>query len=273
MKLYARQGFEWAEDGLVGLWSPVSTGATQGVLLDCNPSTSNHGAMNGYTDINTAWVGSRYGTVLSFNGSSNYAQIPSRPNFTPSKNWSILVWYNSRILPPNPSLSYEYCLLSNSQATSPYNGFDIRGERYRTGLDNFELSIAISGTEYQISCGPITTNSWTFISATYDGIVLRTFRNGRQYATLNVTGSINLSSQNLRIGDNPSFSPRFFNGFVAELEILNRVCESQQVLSAFEASPGGMWQDRPRRSRAYFGAAGFKAYWARRQAQLIGGGL
>ena len=258
--------------GLVGHWSPSVSGPQGNRLMDLS-GQNNHGTLTNMdypTDyVPSAEKGGRM--ALDFNGADDYVDLASSPNYSKSPI-SFFLWYNSRILPPNPSLSYNYCLISNSQVSIPYNGFDFRGGRYRTGLDDIEFQTTISGTERFLTAGSLVINTWTQIGATYDGSVLRTYRNGVQVGSLSVSGSIDASSANLRIGDNPSFSPRFFNGQLDDIRIYNRALTPSEIrLLAQSRMPE---RATPQRTRTVFYSSGLISYLRRRSYNsILGSGV
>lgn len=283
MKLYARRGFEWAEDGLVGLWSPVSTGGTQGMLLDCNPSTNNHGTLTGYTDINTGWVGSDYGTSKNYNGSTDRDLCSTNP-LLGATNFAISVWARRTAAQRGQLVANQYL-----------SGGEFTGFRF------FYENTATFGTQpasftFQCSQFVVANNSWSTPANSFPqnvwkhcvmnfitGLQVEFFIDGRRVTTSNWGGSTNTNEirwgtvdRGLGFGRTSQsyLNSDFFAGQIAEIKTYyNRTLSAGEAMQDFQAGPGGMWQDRPRRSRVYFGAAGFKAYWARRQFQLIGGGV
>ena len=262
MKLYARRGFEWAEDGLVGLWCPVLTGATQSLLLDCNPLTSNHGTLTGYTNINTGWVGSPFGTVINIDGVSGQFSAPSDTILT--GNFSVSMWVNIQA-----STGFYMTLFERPP-----------GRTLSVWLGGSVISgVAVGGTGQFVNRAlGIVLNRWHLFT-----IVRRRFQcfyyldgvlqSQSGISEFSVTTETALNGTQWTIGPSSTGGGTRLNAFVAEFAPRSIDLLDGQIMQAFQAGPGGMWQDRPRRSRSYFASAGFKAYWARRQSQLIGGGV
>ena len=258
MKLYARRGFEWAEDGLVGLWSPVSTGGTQGMLLDCNPSTNGHGTLTGFTDINTAWVGTQIGTALDFSATANTATMTS-PSISQG-DFAIFQWLRVRSITSGFMVLFER---GTQREPSVFLG------------TNGNIAYTAVGATYdfnQRSLG-IVLDKWHLYTMTRQGGIVSHFLDGAFRSSITGLTSTQANATAWTLGAAISGGGTRFDGQIAEFFPLRTVANQGQIMQAFQAGPGGMWQDRPRRSRVYFGAAGFKAYWARRQSQLIGGGV
>lgn len=74
----------------------------------------------------------------------------------------------------------------------------------------FRLNTNIGGTDVlQASAGDLTTNTWTFVAAVYDGIRMRLYKDGQLVGWRWKFGSIATSSTaRASIGSNPSGSPR-----------------------------------------------------------------
>lgn len=270
MKLYARRGFEWAENGLAGLWSPVSTGGTGSILLDCNPSTSNHGTLLNFTNANESWSGSRFGAVASFESTANrYFSVADSGSLRLGNALSFCAWSRPTTLGDTNGLEV---FSKTTSAGTPFISYAIEW------LDTQRFRVSIGTSNGFINANAATTsplNEWSFVCGTYDQQNLRCFLNGFISSSTFQTASITYTTGSLGIGQwaaSPQSTNKFI-GDIAEIVLVSRVLAPSEIFQAYQAGPGGMWQDRPRRSRVYFGAAGFKAYWHRRQSQLIGGGV
>lgn len=268
MKLYARRGFEWSEDGLVGLWSPVSTGGTQGMLLDCNPSTNNYGRLSNFTNINTGYVGSVYGTALNTDGTANRVEIDPSSVFTNMVDATISGWVFADAQVPQTPARFGF-------STASFDDNRFSWITLNTGVHRFTCTGA-NGVKTNLDySASVLTGSWKLVTLVAEKTTLSIFIDGRFATSASKSVGLSLSSCGFGIagqyaraaGYNPS-SQR-----TAEVTIHRRPLFEQEIFQAFQAGPSGMWQDRPRRSRIYFGTAGFKAYWAKRQSQLIGGGV
>lgn len=232
MKLWARRGFEWAEEGLAGLWCSVLTGATGSTLLDCNPSTSNHGTLTSYTDLNTSRVGTQYGTAIDFNGTNNYVATSTWRGL--SGDYSASFWFRTSF-----ATSGATCMLGSSYNGS--GGVHILGVR---GTDGALYGFAGSERWYG---GGYNNNSWVLAT------VVRRFSDG--LGTMFANG-ISLGSQaglgtsdpatgaGWRFGGTPFFGSQF-PGQIAEIIFHGRMLTLAEHQTAYQAGPGGAWQLTP----------------------------
>ena len=236
--------------GLVGAWCP-SLGASVFRLID-RSGNNNHGTLTNM-DPGTDWVPSGGKLALDFDGSNDYVDIPDSPSLNPTKQITICCWYYSRGL-PSSTTPFTYCLLgkTTSVVAEPYPAFDIRGSSTST----LELAIAI-GTQFKtVSLGTITQNTWTFIAATYNGAVLAGYRNGVLVQSSSQSGDIGTTTNPLRLGDNPGFSPRFYNGQLDDIRIYNRALTPSEIRLLYTGGRGvGLMPERIKHRRKTTAAA------------------
>lgn len=243
MKLYARRGFEWAEDALVGLWSPVSTGATQGVLLDSNPSTSNHGTLTNFANLNAGWVGSLFGSVVDFDGVNDHIDLGS---FYSSyvRNFTISTW----VLHKTPPAS------NSSDIILGWGNNNIAAQGIFLKVDNNSGNIRYVIQKNQQGSSAITRvlpqfQRWMHLVLICNGSTVIFYTN----SALNLSQSFGTtvqSSSSFFIGGRGSSQPCEMQS--AEVCMWSKTLELKEVELMFQAGPGGMWQDRPRAKRSYF---------------------
>ena len=73
-------------------------------------------------------------------------------------------------------------------------------------------------------------NTWTFLTATYDGATLRLYVNGTQVSSKAVTGSMPNSSGVLRIGGNSVWG-EYFAGLIDNIRVYNRALSVTEIQS------------------------------------------
>lgn len=125
----------------------------------------------------------------------------------------------------------------------------------------------------------VTTNRWFHLVAIESSTSSRrVIYNAATEAT--ATGTIVPSGINaVQIGaDSSSGAAQFFqNGRIGEVAIYNRALSSAEVFDIYRQGNGAIGRQLTgqtrRRVYGFVPAAGFKAYWARRQNQIIGGGV
>jgi hypothetical protein len=177
--------------------------------------------------INGPAFNSANGGVISFDGTNDYVSVTNSANYNPSTALTVELWYNSTTTPSG--LFYTYCLLSSQQSVAPFNGIDIRGSSATT----LNFAIAISSAETFVSLGTITANQWTCVAVTYNGSALNGYRNGVLVQSTSKSGTIDSTNKDLWIGNNPSFSPRYYSGQMSALKIYNRALSATEVLQNY----------------------------------------
>lgn len=265
MKLWAKKGFEWAEDGLVGLWSPVNTGATNRLMIDCALHGINTGT-NRYANGNLAWSGSSTGTVFECDGTNN--NVVDLPNKYAglSGPFSITTWFLST-----------YTGTGAPMIASNYNGSGGGHLMYINGSTGFINSfIGASSVEWsglnvndgKLHCATVTRINFSTLACFVDGVNL-----GNKSGTF--TGNPGeqgggTPGQFLAAG----FFGVPFKGQIFEINMMQNFMQFGEHQSMYQAGPGGMWQREPRRNRSYFAQiTTFKNYWFRQQQHMIGGGI
>ena len=89
---------------------------------------------------------------------------------------------------------------------------------------------AHSGGATVFVSGPTASpvNAWTHVALTYDGTILQLYVNGVQAASQARTGSIQASSNPLRIGGNSPYG-EYFQGLIDEVRIYNRALTQAEI--------------------------------------------
>ena len=182
--------------------------------------------------INGPAYSSANGGVLSFDGTNDYVSVTNSANYNPSTALAVELWYNSTTTPSG--LFYTYCLVSSQQSVAPFNGIDIRGSSATT----LNFAIAISSAETFVSLGTITANQWTCVAVTYNGSALNGYRNGVLVQSTSKSGTIDSTNKDLWIGNNPSFSPRYYSGQMSALKIYNRALSPAEIRQNYHATKG-----------------------------------
>ena len=143
----------------------------------------------------------------------------------------------------------------------------------RFNFQNFEF---VFGGTAAISIGfanATFSNRWTHICGVSDASGARLFLDGALAGTRSDTVSLTRTTNGLGIGYRFGVNNEFYSGSTDDLRIYARTLTPPEIRQLYVGGRGfGLLPERPRR-RGTAAAAAFKAYRARRQSQLIGGGL
>jgi hypothetical protein len=209
-------------------------------------------------DRNTSWIVAEQKTsLLTVNG--GYIKA-SRPRGFLLSDFTICFWYHP--------LTF----------TGTYTAL-IEGDQRDFSLFTNGSSITFIAT---MTRGDITSatinfqlNSWNFfcITKTESGN-LTFFNNGSQRSTYTIPFSSEYAySTFFYLGANVTTGGTNSNAFYDDVALINTAITASEVRFLYDQGRGGGMLYQPPRRRSYSVAAGFKAYRARRQSQLIGGGV
>ncbi len=206
--------------GLVAAWG-FNEGA--GTTTADASGNNNTGVISGAT-----WTTQgRYGSALSFNGTSNMVVVANSASLNLTTAMTLSAW----VMPTANQTGWRTILFREQDVYFLTAGTS-SGNRRPTGGGTF------NGTMNYIS-GPtaVPLNVWTHVALTWDGAQLRVYANGAQVATAARGGVLESVTTTLQIGGNVPYG-EFFLGRLDEIRIYNRAL-SQAEVQADGATPVG----------------------------------
>jgi fibronectin type 3 domain-containing protein len=172
--------------------------------------TDASGSANNGMTASTTWASSgKYGKALQFNGTSSLVTVADAASLHLSSGMTLEAWVNpSTVNGAWRDVIYKgndnyYLSATSTNASLPDAGM-IAGGTY---ADAFGTSV-------------LPTNTWSFLTETYDGSTLRLYVNGTQVASTAHTGSIATSTNPLQIGGDSIYG-QHFAGLIDEARIYN----------------------------------------------------
>jgi hypothetical protein len=149
-------------------------------------------------------------------------------------------------------------LAANQGPSDPYPGFSIAMDGTST---NLLANIVVNGSAVIATIVPsFPLNTWQLVGFTFDGVHLTPYLNGVPGTPVAASGTMDSTTNNVWIGNNPAASARYANALIDDVRIYNRAltaAEMQQlynttrIANAFEPtwtnegtviSLGGAWQ-------------------------------
>jgi len=238
------------QQNIVGRWCP-SAGATGPRLLD-RSGRGNHGTLTNM-DSASDWVVSGGKGALDFDGVNDYVDCGNQVPFFPTTH-TMSMWVLWR-----DTSSFDRAWSYYDSGPTFYKGFGNNWAIVFTGQFAWSPSPSV----------PMNNGVWQHVVYTRRGTDASMFTDG----VLRATGSINATfsqTNTVRIGASTSnFEPTSMIG--DDFIIFNTALTASEVLEVYRRGRGYGIGASPHRSRRP--AAGFKAYWANRRSQLIGGGV
>ena len=204
-----------ANSAPVGLAAAYSFDAGSGSTVADVTGNGNTGTISGAT-----WTAAgRFGSALSFNGSSSWVTVADAGSLDLSSAMTLEAWvrpttlgtvWRSVVLKEQPG-DLVYALYANSQASRP------------VGI------VYASGAEQQAAgTAQLPLNAWTHLAASYDGGIVRLFVNGVQVGTHAASGPLPNSTGVLRIGGNNVWG-EWFSGLIDEVRVYNRALTTAEI--------------------------------------------
>ena len=258
---------------LRGYWCPMIQYG--GLTLRDQTRFKNNGTLTNM-DASTDWIMSRVkgrsGRVLDFDGAND--RVSMSVSTVDVRSLSISAWVLFTAIPGSSSVAEIIGKWGNNAAFDSTDAFVL-------SLGNLQgLRFFIGGPNAGVTTGSaaVATNVWYHLAAVWSQNTGRIFVDGVQQAS----GAIASSTMNaaaateVRLGRSSSAAAIdvALSGRIAESALwLNRGLTLGEIQELYRIGPGWYQSQLPRRIPYSEQQAGFKAYWARQQSQLIGGGV
>lgn len=212
-------------NGLVGYWNmDISAGTSASTIPDVS-GNNNTGSINlwggGNTATDSAIVAGKFGNAFSFDGGDDYVSVSP----TIGSTYSISLWFKELGFLNNP----------NGYAKILFGGGNNTGDIYDMGSNKIAF-YSNGGSTTQVA---FTPSAWNHVVVTVNGSTGYIYINGALAATL--TG-VNSSFTNKYIGG--GVASRWFDGYIDEVRVYNRVLSAQEVTQLYNWAPGpvGYWK-------------------------------
>lgn len=209
-------------DGVVGFWRlGEGSGTTAADETGANPGTYQGGPTLGVAGA----LLSNPNTAASFNGSTQYVNVPSSSSLNVSTGVTVEAWAKPASMPG----------LGNSgtiamKATDPPYAYWLQV----TDNDRAKFGVGVGGVNRPISAGGVvSTGSWYHLVGTYDGSIERLYVNGLLVASQALAGAVDIVAGNFRIGT--TRATEWFNGAIDEVAVYNRALTPAQVQAHYLA--------------------------------------
>jgi uncharacterized repeat protein (TIGR01451 family) len=170
----------------------------------------------------------KYGSALSFNGTSAKVTIPDAASLRLTTGMTLEAWVNPSVV--DGSIWRDVIYKGNDnyylEATSCCQGRPVGGGIFSGS----------HGEAFGTSNLPL--NTWTHLATTYDGTTLRLYVNGSQVASKAQTGSLATSTNPLHIGGDAIFG-QYFSGLIDEVRVYNTALTQAQIQNDMSTAIGG----------------------------------
>jgi hypothetical protein len=217
-------GYESSRSGEASATIPVPPGPTTPTWhwrLDEGAGTtaveSSGSGLNGTLLNGTAWTPGTRGTGVTFDGIDDYVATTFAQNLP---SWTVSVWVRSPAAPASGVTAGPVQREANFQINWNHGDAPYRGA----------AAVRVAGRWFAASFGTLNANTWYHLTATYDGDVLRTYRDG-VLITSNAapSGPSDAESKPMTFGRHAARTDRFFAGSIDEVKIFDRALSAEEV--------------------------------------------
>lgn len=186
-------------------------------LVDGNDGTM----MNGAT-----YATGKVGQAFSLDGVDDYVEIPLDASLNPA-HISVDAWFYATDI----TKQYSYPPI-------------VKTDAYALEIDSDDQQLRFwvkAGEGWKSSSSLIVlTNTWYHAVGTYDGSLIKLYRNGQPtYSPTSTSGDIQAITTPVNIGRDPLHPSRLFTGLIDEVEIFNRALTADEVAAIYNADSAG----------------------------------
>lgn len=185
-----------------------------GTTVHDSSGNNNTGALSAAT-----WsTAGRYGSALSFDGSTSIVTVPDSPSLDLSSALTLEAWIN----PPAASQGWQNVLFKEMPGNGAYF-------LYRSGYSAAPVGGIFTTAEQTVlgTTGP-PLGAWTHLAFTYDGTTERFYVNGVLVSSHSVSGAVQVSNGVLHIGGDSVWGEHF-QGLIDEIRIYNRALSASEI--------------------------------------------
>ena len=237
-------------NGLVGYW-PFNGNAND------ESGNGNNGTNNGAT-LTTDRNGN-VNSAYSFDGLSNFIEIPSSSSLQVNSAYTISSWVFMDY--QNYHFIDQHSIISKINDGDWYGGYELRinGLSNINNVGAFATTGNIGGVNIDIGTPNVVTGQWYFVTVTYDSSVLKIYLNNIEVGNTLISGDLQTSNNKLRFGrrgEGNSYNC-WYKGKMDDIGIWNRALTQQEITNLYTSTVPVPVSCLP----AYVPTSGLVGYW------------
>ncbi|MEK7152438.1 MAG: LamG-like jellyroll fold domain-containing protein, partial [Patescibacteria group bacterium] len=181
---------------------------------------------NGHTGTisGATWNASgKYGSALSFNGTSNWVTIPDANDLDLTNAMTIEAWVK-----PNTLTGWRTILMKEAPGGMAYSLYSGNNGSRPAFYGSVTSDVGVNGS------GALSTSAWWHVTGTFNGSSLRIYVNGNLVGTKTLSGNIRTTTGTLRLGGNSAWG-EYFKGLMDDVRVYNRVLSQAEIQTDMNA--------------------------------------
>jgi hypothetical protein len=205
-----------ADPNLLGWWRFDDGGGTTAVD---SSGQGNNGTLRG----NPQWITGQLRGALSFNGSSTYVEIPYSNAYDRPAQLTLAAWVN-------PTTLADWCgVITFGINNSPYALQTWGDGAIRLSANWGTVTGGVGSGMWNSTAGQIKLGQWQHIAVTYDGAVIRFYRNGLKVSEVSVALTLGSLRESVLIGADMPGGDEYFNGGIDDPRIYNSALSDTDI--------------------------------------------
>lgn len=239
--------------GLVGHW--LMNEKSGGFAYDCVNNIT--GSLAG----SASWNPGLFGPALNFTGASGDSlNLGSPAKLRMETTLTVAAW-----ICPRTSFAGNARIYSHGDVASPpFNEYAMLTAA--SGAIRFECTTNVTNDYTALdSNGLLPLDTWSHAAITYDGANMRIYLKGREDNSTAKTGTISTADNDSFIGGQDA---NVFTGLISDVRVYNRTLTAPEIAWLYAEPFADMIQIRTPLTKK---PAAFKAAWAYRATQIVGG--
>ncbi|HMF96645.1 MAG TPA: LamG-like jellyroll fold domain-containing protein [Vicinamibacterales bacterium] len=196
-----------------GLVAAYSFNEGSGVTTKDSSGQGNTGTLS-----NATWnAGGRFGSALSFNGTSAWVTVADSASLDLTTGMTLEAWVR-----PTSGSGWRSAILKEAPGGLGWSLYTANNGSRPVGYAHVNADVPVTGT------AAVPLNAWTHLALTFDGAALRLYVNGTLVSTTELNGAMVTTTGALRIGGNSVWG-EYFKGMIDEVRIYSRALAPAEI--------------------------------------------
>jgi hypothetical protein len=188
---------------------------------------------NGTLENGVSFAPGKSGQAFSFNGSSQFVEVPNAPALNPTQVITVEAWID-----PAGHIGVSDPIVKKAgEGLQQQDGYAL--EFHNTNSIFFGVYVNGLGWEDSPLSAAIPLGQWTYVTGTYDGTYISLYVNGVSVGSPTFApGGIVASGNPLEIGGDPANPGRAYDGLIDDAAVYSRVLSSAQIQAIYNTGGG-----------------------------------